>query len=74
MNTDIKIFNNPAFGQIRTAGTSEQPLFCLADLCRSVGITNARNVRNRLDNDDVHLMDTPTSSGIQLLCKCTPRA
>ena len=63
MEPNIQIFENAQFGQIRTAGTSENPLFCLTDLCKAVGIANARNVRSRLDNDDVHLMDTVDSIG-----------
>ena len=34
MNTDIQIFQNEQFGTIRTAGTADEPLFCLADICR----------------------------------------
>lgn len=34
MDNHITIFNNPQFGEIRTAGTADNPLFCLADLCR----------------------------------------
>ena len=34
MTTDIQIFNNPQFGAIRTAGTADAPMFCLADICR----------------------------------------
>jgi prophage antirepressor-like protein len=34
MNNQITIFNSPQFGEIRTAGTAENPLFCLGDLCR----------------------------------------
>lgn len=36
---EIKIFNNPEFGQIRTT-TDEQgePLFCLADVCGVLGL------------------------------------
>lgn len=34
MENQITIFNNPQFGDIRTAGTADNPLFCLADLCR----------------------------------------
>lgn len=33
---EIQIFSNPAFGEIRTVGTSENPLFCLTDLCRQL--------------------------------------
>lgn len=63
METNIQIFNNPQFGDIRTAGTSDEPLFCLADVCGAVGISNSRNVKSRLDEDDVRLMDTIDSIG-----------
>lgn len=62
---DIQIFNHPQFGQIRTAGTADEPMFCLADVCNAIGITNARNVKARLDEEDVRLMDTLTAGGIQ---------
>ena len=64
---EIQIFNHPQFGDIRTAGTQDNPLFCLADVCKAVGIANARNVKSRLDEEDVHLVDTPTNGGIQQL-------
>ena len=60
---DIQIFNNPQFGAIRTAGSANNPLFCLADVCNAIGITNARNVKSRLDEDDVHLVDTIDNLG-----------
>ena len=31
---EITIFENAEFGSIRTAGTAEEPLFCLTDVCR----------------------------------------
>lgn len=48
---DIQIFNNPKFGEIRTAGTSDEPLFCLADLCRAIGIKDVSKCASRLDED-----------------------
>lgn len=57
------IFNSPQFGEIRTAGSSDQPLFCLADVCRALDIENNRNVRNRLDEDDVRTMDIGVVTG-----------
>lgn len=30
----IKIFENDRFGEVRVAGTSENPLFCLVDICK----------------------------------------
>ncbi len=65
-NAQIQVFQNEQFGQIRTAVTDAgDPLFCLADVCKSLAISNARNVKTRLDNGDVRQMDTPTESGIQ---------
>jgi len=46
---EIKIFENPAFGKIRTAGTSEKPLFCLADVCKILEIGNTSDVAKRLN-------------------------
>ena len=53
---DIQIFNNPQFGQIRTAGTPNTPLFCLSDVCKALGLS-ASHVRERLE-DDVVSTDT----------------
>lgn len=64
--TEIQIFSNPQFGEIRTlADEANEPLFCLADLCAALGISNHRNVKARLDEEDVRLMDTPTNGGLQ---------
>lgn len=57
MAKEIQIFNNPDFGEIRTAGTSEEPLFCLVDICNAVDIANSTNVKNRLDGDDLQLVE-----------------
>lgn len=54
---EIQIFSNPAFGQVRTAGTPENPLFCLADVCNAVELTNPSSVKSRLDREDVQLID-----------------
>ena len=54
---DIQVFNNPQFGEVRTAGTAEHPLFCLADVCKAVGLQNPSSVRQRLDKEDVQLID-----------------
>lgn len=65
---DIQIFNNPQFGEIRIlTDESNEPLFCLADLCGALGISNHRNVKARLDEEDVRLVDTPTAGGVQVM-------
>lgn len=57
MTNEITIFNNPAFGEVRTAGTADKPLFCLADICKAVDLTNPSSVKARLDSEDVQLVD-----------------
>lgn len=47
---DIQIFNSPQFGEIRTTGTSENPMFCLSDLCRCLGLS-AKGVNQRLGDE-----------------------
>lgn len=53
----IQLFNNPKFGSIRTAGTPDEPYFCLADICKAVDLTNPSSVKSRLDSEDVQLID-----------------
>jgi anti-repressor protein len=54
---EIRIFNHPTFGAIRTAGTAENPLFCLKDVCRILGIGNPSDLKRRLDEKGVQLID-----------------
>lgn len=58
MAKEIQIFSNPSFGEIRTAGTSEEPLFCLTDVCRILDIKNVSDCKSRLDQKGVVLTDT----------------
>lgn len=72
MENQIKIFSNPNLGEVRVSvADSNEPLFCLADLCSALGISNHRNVRARLDEEDVHQMDTPTKGGLQSMVYVT---
>ena len=66
MSNDIQIFNNPQFGSIRTAGTPEQPLFCLADVCKILGLQASR-VKDRLEKGVISSNPLLTSGGIQQL-------
>ena len=57
----IKIFENAQFGQIRTSvAESGEPLFCLADVCRVLDLSNPRDVKRRLNQRGVCTTDTPT--------------
>ena len=53
----IKIFENDRFGEVRVAGTSENPLFCLVDVCRVLEIKNPRDCKSRLKPEGVVLTD-----------------
>lgn len=60
----VQVFNSPLFGEIRVIiDRKGEPLFCLVDICTSIGIINHRNVKNRLDADDVRLVDTTDNLG-----------
>lgn len=63
----LKIFSNPSFGEVRTQTYNGEPMFCLSDVCKAIEISNPRNVKARLDSEDVHQIDTLTSGGNQSL-------
>lgn len=46
--SNIKIFNNAQFS-VRTAGTQDEPLFCLADVCKILDLQPNR-VKDRLED------------------------
>ena len=57
MDNSINIFKNYVFGEVRVAGTSEEPLFCLADVCNAVELSNPSSVKTRLNDEDLQLLD-----------------
>lgn len=59
-NNSIQVFQSPQFGQVRTAGTSDNPLFCLADICRALDLGNPSQVKTRLNSKGVQLVDLQT--------------
>lgn len=65
-NNDIQIFNNEEFGEIRTIGTPGQPMFCLSDVCKALGLRPGDVVR-RLDKGLVSTQPLMTNGGIQKL-------
>ena len=51
---DIQIFNNPVFGEVRTTlSASNEPLFCLADVCKALDISNVSQCKSRLKQPGV---------------------
>lgn len=62
---ELQIFQNSEFGEIRTITKDGEPMFCLADVCKALEITNAGNVKQRLSEKGIHTADAPTKGGIQ---------
>lgn len=62
MAKEIQIFSNPSFGEIRTSGTSDEPLFCLADVCKVLDL-QVTSTKNRLKQDGVNLIKVIDSLG-----------
>ena len=63
---EIQVFNNEQFGSIRTAGTAEQPLFCLSDICKVLDL-RVSPTKDRLNAKGVTQIDTPTAGGTQTM-------
>ena len=61
---DLQIFNNEQFGKIRAVEIDGEPWFCLADICKPLGL-RATVCKNRLKPEGVTTIDTPTKSGTQ---------
>ena len=53
----IKVFENPIFGQIRMTMVDGEPMFCLIDVCRALGMSNPTMVAQRLDEDERTKLD-----------------
>ena len=63
-NKQVTIFESPQFGAVRTAGTSDEPLFCLTDVAKALDYANpAKAVIDHCKG--VTILETPTNGGIQ---------
>lgn len=66
MENQVTIFNNPQFGSFRTAGNSDNPLFCAVDVARALGYANpAKAVIDHCKG--VTILETPTAGGVQAM-------
>jgi prophage antirepressor-like protein len=65
MFMELQIFSNSEFGEIRTITKDNEPMFCLADVCKALEISNVGNVKQRLSEKGIHTADTLTKGGIQ---------
>lgn len=62
---DLQIFSNKEFGEVRTVLVDNEPMFCLADVCRILDIKNVSDCKSRLNEKGVVITDTLTNGGIQ---------
>ena len=60
--TELQIFNNEQFGRIRAVEMDGEPWFCLADVCKPLGI-QTKHCKERLKPGGVVLTDLVDSTG-----------
>lgn len=63
--SDLVIFKNPEFGQVRTMNKDGEPWFVAVDVCKALEISNNRMAINRLDDDEKGVSLTDTLGGKQ---------
>lgn len=64
---EIQIFNSTEFGDIRTVTIDNEPMFCLSDVCKALGLTQPSKVKDRLNAKGVSSIPTLTAGGEQKL-------
>lgn len=65
MGSDMQIFKNETFGEIRTAVIDGEPWFVAVDVCRALEIVNSRDALTRIDEDEKGVVLTDTPGGKQ---------
>ena len=64
---ELQIFSNSEFGEIRTVTKDNEPMFCLADVCKALELTQPSKVKERLNPKGVNSIPTLTKGGEQKL-------
>lgn len=67
MENQVQLFNHPEFGGVRVVGDSENPRFCLSDVCKILAIGNPSQVKTRLDKGVISNETLQTAGGMQSL-------
>lgn len=63
---ELKLFQSPIFGQVRTVVINGQVMFAATDVAKCLGYANPQKaVRDHCKSAGVNEMDTPTNGGIQ---------
>ncbi len=51
--SDLQVFKNEEFGEIRTTTVNGEPMFCLVDVCKALSLEQPSRVKARLKEDGV---------------------
>ena len=62
---NLQIFSNSEFGEIRTALVNDEPMFCLADVCKALEISNVSQLKTRLKEDGVITNEVGVQTGVK---------
>ena len=67
---DVRIFENSEFGEIRTVTVDNNPMFCLADVCKALELTQPSKVKERLNENEpefrAHFFKPPDSLAVKI--------
>lgn len=53
----IQVFKHPQFGEIRVTGTSDEPLFCLVDICKVLELNNTSMAKRKLKETGIKIFE-----------------
>ncbi len=53
----IQVFKHPLFGEIRVTGTSDEPLFCLVDICKVLELNNTSMAKRKLKATGIKIFE-----------------
>lgn len=61
MNSNLMIFENPEFGELRSLRMNGEPWFVAADVCKALELEKTNRALSRLDDDEkgAHSVSTP---------------
>ena len=60
---ELKLFQSPVFGQVRTVVTNGQVMFAATDVAKCLGYVNPQKaIRDHCKQEGVNEMDTPTEN------------
>ena len=63
MADELRIFENEAFGQVRTVMIDDEPWFVASDICKALDLSNATVSVQRLDDDEKSKFNLGLSGG-----------